>query len=801
MTLSAKLVPSSGCLFGMWVGTSCGDTAGLLSTRIHNIETTIDRTDATNGLLNIFHDYTNWDTFTSAFPAGSEATLASEGRLFLCNWTPKTAAGAKLLWADIAAGTYDSSYVIPTATKMRDFGQPFFLVFHTEANHFSSDFGVTDTWGTSAQYVAAYQHVWNVFQSVGVTNVVWVWNVTGYGFTNMPLYQAIYPGDTYVDWGSFDPYSGGGSGGWQDYAYVTGTKYPLYQWWTGTHPTYNKTGAHDKPMMWQEWGAEEYNLAPNGGAYPNTKAGFFDQVHSGLRGGDFPLTKAIVCYNSTGGGGQNCIDSSSQALAAFKSLAADPFFNPDRSPTPPPPPGTIAPRASASAAVVNATSKQLTFPPTAQAGDGALLWHTCTRSEFRQACEGTNAANVTIGNSGAKGSNPLDGVSATPPTYDTAQKHSGASSWLAGLVAQTTRAGYWDTSFGTQVSGVPYWGEKYFRIPSVPPAAIRLFQQAGVAGSPAFQWGLAIDVTTGKLVIRDGGGTNRAVSTAAPALNTQHRVEWQCDWNGSTTTVIAKLFLGANVDGTTPDETLTSTAFTQAAAGGRYYFGALSSAAQTWAPWVDDFRLSKNGWIGLQGISPSLTTNMAALGWTLVDTKQVVDGSVEMISRLYRKTVASGDPGSTLTLTTDVAAHGSILLDVYSGADQLAFVDVEASSSKTTDSATVVTPTTPTTAGAGEWIVSAAFVRDNPGAATTSWGTLPGSEVQRAVSFPSGATDGRIAGIVTDDAAAHGVGTYGAKTFTSNATSYLGIGWTVALLPAASGGGGTQHAGFLVHPS
>jgi hypothetical protein len=781
MSLSSKLVPSSGCLFGVYPSSSC-DSATSFRQRLLNHEVQIDRTAATNGILNIVHAYHDWNDFTTTFPNADEALLAADGRLLLINWTPRIYGTTTIfLWADIAAGVHDATYVIPTARAMRDFGKPFFLAFQSEPNAGSSAQG--GAYGTDAEYASAARHVHDVFAAQGATNVVWVFNPSGYTTTIPTRMNALYPGDAYVDWIGFDPYGGASSGDTVDY--VLSTKYPMVNWATVT-----KSGSHTKPMMVVEWGKTEVS------GNPNSKAQFFADLRGALKTPPYDIIKAVVYFNGVSGVSE-CLNTSTATLTGYKALAGDSFFNPDVSPTPPPvASGSF--RASASAVFANTKSKQLVIPSTVQAGDGMLLWHTCTRAELRQAAEGTNATNVTVGNSGAKGSNPLDGVSATPPTYDTAQKHSGSSSWLAGLAAQTTRAGWWEASFGTQVSGVPYWGEKYFRIPSVPPAAIRLFQQAGVAGNPAFQWGLAIDVTTGKLVIRDGGGTNRATSTAAPATNTQHRVEWQCDWNGSTSTVIARLFLGANVDGTTPDETLTSTAFTQAAAGGRYYFGALSSAAQTWAPWVDDFRLSKNGWIGPQGTSPALTTDMATLGWTAVDSKQVVDGSVELISRLYRKTAAAGDPGSTLTLTTDVLAHGVIEMVVYSGVDQLALVDVSGTpSTKTTDSTTVVTPNA-TTTGIADLIVSAAFTRDNPAGLTSAW-TLPGGEIQRAVAFPTGIADGRVAGIITDDGATHGVGTYGTKTFTANATSYLGIGWTVGLLSTAAASTG-QRCGFLYEP-
>jgi hypothetical protein len=774
MSLSAKLVPTSGCLFGGYAANSCDTTSTDFEVLLRNHGTQVQRTAATN-LLNIVHAYRDFPAYTSGvFPSVKESNLAGEGRLLLINWTPKIFNTTTIFrWPDITAGAYDATYLIPTAQAMAAWGQKFFLAFHTEMNASSSDQGASPAYGTDAEYAAAAQHVHDVFLAQGASNVVWVFNPAGHSST-ISRTSALYPGDQYVDWLGYDPY--GNSGESADS--VISTKYPMYNWATVT-----KSGSHTMPMMWCEWGDTE-------SATGTSKGSFFTSLAT-LLPSSYPLIKAITYFNSTSSTG-DCVNTSSAALTAYQGLAASPYFNPDVSPTLPPPSGTIAFRAAASASFVNSASKQITYPVAAQAGDGALLWHTCTRSELRQAMEGTNAAAVTVGNSGAKGSNPMDGVSATPPVYDTAAKHSGLSSWLAALAADTTHGGYWQDSFGSPAT---YWGELFIDPPvGAPAAATRLFQQGGALGSPAFQWGLVID-TDGKLKVRTSAGTNAAASAAALATAAFHRAEWQYDYNGSTVTVQVRLYSGANLDTLTLSDSFnTATPFAQAAAGGRYWAGALTTAAATYAPHVDGFRLSKSGWIGPEGVSPAITGGLA--GWTLVDTRQVVDGPVELVSRLYRKTTGGGDPGSTLTPTTDVNAHGSILLVTYSGADQLALVDVEASSTKTADAATIVTPSV-TVTGAGEWLLSAGFVRDNPGAATTSW-TLPGGEVQRAVSFPSGATDGRVAGVVSDDAATHGAGATSTRTFTSNVTSYLGIGWTVALLPGATGGAG-QYVGVLVH--
>jgi beta-mannanase len=70
---------------------------------------------------------------------------------------------------------------------------------------------------TTADAVAAWKHVRNIFKDVGATNIVWIWsaNVQAPGYTP---YSSVYPGDEYVDWVGIDGYNGGTAlpwGGWR----------------------------------------------------------------------------------------------------------------------------------------------------------------------------------------------------------------------------------------------------------------------------------------------------------------------------------------------------------------------------------------------------------------------------------------------------------------------------------------------------------------------------------------------------------------------------------------------------------
>jgi len=365
----------------------------------------------------------------------------------------------------------------------------------------------------------------------------------------------------------------------------------------------------------------------------------------------------------------------------------------------------------------------------------------------------------------------------------------------AAVTAGSTSGFRWSTSFNWPTApNTSYKGRLLYDYPSNPSAVCRIYQQASAVG--ANQWGIGIE-TNGKISVRDlvaGVARGTQVGTA-PATATKHRIDYEAFWNGSLTTVTLKLFLGANWNGTTPDETITSTAFAQAAAPGQGTWGVHFSAANTYSVRLDQWALDANMYPGLVGSHAVLTPPAGWLEVVPTGTQQVAVGAGELSSRCFRKTAGAGDSGSTITLNTDVNAHGSIDLVAYAGVDQLALVDVAAAAVKSADSTTVTSPNA-TTLVAGDLIISAFFDRANPGAAATSTWTVPGGEALRASSFGTG-TDGRVAGLVTDDAVTHAIGTYGSKVATADKTSYLGVAWTIGLLSAAAGAGTGQGIGDL----
>ena len=151
-----------------------------------------------------------YEDFTSAFPSSAEQQLMNSGHTLHFAWTAKlwSNQNATPSWKDIAAGKDDASVIIPEAKRLAAVKTPFFIDWDHEM-----DGKTRASWGTPADYVAAYRHIHAVFAQYGVTKAVWAWVPTGYS-GNWNKVASYYPGNDVVDWIGWDPYNGSVKG-WQ----------------------------------------------------------------------------------------------------------------------------------------------------------------------------------------------------------------------------------------------------------------------------------------------------------------------------------------------------------------------------------------------------------------------------------------------------------------------------------------------------------------------------------------------------------------------------------------------------------
>ena len=141
-----------------------------------------------------------YSTFTMPFAVSFAEQAAAKGTQVLVQWQPRGTTNAA-----VASGA-DDPYIQGFAQAVSSIDNQVIISYGQEMN------GNWYNWGTygsgnsnPADYIAAYRHIWEIFQQQGVRNVTWLWgpNISYTGST--PL-KELYPGDAYVDWVGLDGY-------------------------------------------------------------------------------------------------------------------------------------------------------------------------------------------------------------------------------------------------------------------------------------------------------------------------------------------------------------------------------------------------------------------------------------------------------------------------------------------------------------------------------------------------------------------------------------------------------------------
>ena len=231
--------------------------------------------------------------------------------------------GSIVTWSSIANGSQDA-WIGQRADAFRNFGYPVYLAFHHEPEDDPGAFG------TPADYAAAFRHVVDVFNSHGVTNVAFVWNLMSWTFApgSGKDPNAYYPGDSYVDIVGADGYNwapGRPGSAWTSFGQIF-------------QNVYDFAVAHGKPLMAVEYGVQE---DPSD---PYRKAQWFQDALATIK--SWPMFKGLIYFDENKN--QPWItDSSPISMAGYAAMAADPYLNgqggtpttPTPTPSPPGPGG------------------------------------------------------------------------------------------------------------------------------------------------------------------------------------------------------------------------------------------------------------------------------------------------------------------------------------------------------------------------------------------------------------------------------------------------------------------------------
>ncbi len=202
---------------------------------------------------------------------------------------------------------------------------------------------------------------------------------------------------------------------------------------------------------------------------------------------------------------------------------------------------------------------------------------------------------------------------------------------------------------------------RYFRLNALPGAGtVNTLLRTRLSSTST---GQVVVGSSGTIQIRDVN-TTVATSTNAVAVNTWFRIEWEVNGTG-TATQNCRLFLGANFNGTTPDETLT----------GAYTSGAFDrteegiGGASSGALWMDEAVDDNATWPGPVAGGNQAPTAIAGTDQSVTSAQLVtLDGTVSSDSD---GTIASYAwtqlTGTTVTLSNSAAVQPTFTAPTVTG--------------------------------------------------------------------------------------------------------------------------------------
>jgi len=209
------------------------------------------------------------------------------------------------------------------ADAARDTNIPILVEFGTEINGDWGPWnarwngaGQTDGYGDptypdgAERYRDAYRHLVTSFRQEGATNVTWFIHFDAYSQTDWwNKLKWYYPGDDYVDWLGISNYGsccGNPIQGFAEKLDASGVYTDL-------------TAMSQRPMAVLETGVVENTNYP--------KPAWTSDTFSVLRSGRYPRIYGVAMWQTDPGGDFNVsVDTSPEALDAFKQSIADPFF-------------------------------------------------------------------------------------------------------------------------------------------------------------------------------------------------------------------------------------------------------------------------------------------------------------------------------------------------------------------------------------------------------------------------------------------------------------------------------------------
>ncbi len=199
------------------------------------------------------------------------------------NWKPT------LVWSEAAgdnAAINESIDQMAREIKALGAKKLFLTVFHEPENDVSHGAEqckeLKGTSGTPADYIAMWRTVRERFDTLGVRNVVWTMNYMGFSQWDCMI-NALWPGNEYVDWVTYDPFSSRG----QSYQDTVGRFYNVLE--SSSDAKHNYIS---KP-----WGLAEFGVNNYSDTFKNS---FYQQALGSIERNEYPRLKLYMVFDAIG---------------------------------------------------------------------------------------------------------------------------------------------------------------------------------------------------------------------------------------------------------------------------------------------------------------------------------------------------------------------------------------------------------------------------------------------------------------------------------------------------------------------
>ncbi len=258
----------------------------------------------------IVSDYKQWDRVP--FETTELDAIWKRGAVPMITWEPFSYEGKAYPLREIQRGRFDR-YIRESAQAAREWGHPILVRFAHEMNGNWYPWGRGVEGNNSYRFRAVWRRVVRLFREEGADNVQWVWTPSVNTGGEFP-FRDLYPGNRWVDWVGFDGFNWAQAGEWNSFTAIVDNTYEEI------------ARISDRPMIVGETGSSD-----SGGNKAEWVTSALEREIPKL-----PRIRAVVWFDARfegageGSGLDPRVDSSPEALQAFRSAVSSPFYAVDR---------------------------------------------------------------------------------------------------------------------------------------------------------------------------------------------------------------------------------------------------------------------------------------------------------------------------------------------------------------------------------------------------------------------------------------------------------------------------------------